>query len=163
MRDVLEFTTIPKVFFDVRTDSDALFGLFGISLAGVFDLQVMEFGARTHHGRFVNGLASCIDRSLDLNAEQKEERKRIKEAGIKMVAPKHGGTFEVFNERPLNSDIVLYCVQDVLWLPKLFDTYASKLGKKRWNKVDKATKERLEKSWSAEYEGNGVHMAYGPW
>jgi len=35
LKNVLESATIPKVFFDVRNDSDALFSHFGINLACV--------------------------------------------------------------------------------------------------------------------------------
>merc|ERR1712000_639090 len=35
LKSILKFPDIPKVFFDVRNDSDALFNLYGISLAGV--------------------------------------------------------------------------------------------------------------------------------
>lgn len=46
MKSVLESDSIPKVFFDVRNDSDALYHHFNISLAGVVDLQVMEYATR---------------------------------------------------------------------------------------------------------------------
>ena len=35
LRDVLESATIPKVFFDVRNDSDALLSHFGVKLGCV--------------------------------------------------------------------------------------------------------------------------------
>lgn len=38
---ILESPLIPKVFFDVRNDSDALFSHFNVKLAGVIDLQLM--------------------------------------------------------------------------------------------------------------------------
>jgi len=48
---------------------------------------------------------------------------RIKETGLKLFAPEEGGIYEVFNERPLSDMIGLYCVQDVQWLPVLYQTY----------------------------------------
>ena len=47
LKTVLECPKTPKVFFDVRTDSDALYAQFGIRLAGIIDLQLMELGARS--------------------------------------------------------------------------------------------------------------------
>jgi len=52
LRSVLQSELVPKVFFDVRNDSDALYSHFHISLAGVIDLQVMEFATRNFRGKF---------------------------------------------------------------------------------------------------------------
>jgi len=60
LRSVLQSASIPKVFFDVRNDSDALFSHFGMALAGIVDLQVMEYASRTFRKKFVNGLSKCI-------------------------------------------------------------------------------------------------------
>jgi exonuclease 3'-5' domain-containing protein 1 len=38
LKDILEDEKIPKVFFDVRNDSDALFTHFGVALQGVEDV-----------------------------------------------------------------------------------------------------------------------------
>jgi exonuclease 3'-5' domain-containing protein 1 len=46
LKSILESQNIPKVFFDVRNDSDALFSCFGIRLQGVQDLQVMELASK---------------------------------------------------------------------------------------------------------------------
>jgi exonuclease 3'-5' domain-containing protein 1 len=45
LKHILESATTPKVLFDVRHDSVALFALFHIRLAGVTDLQLMELGS----------------------------------------------------------------------------------------------------------------------
>lgn len=47
LKSVLECPKTPKVFFDVRTDSDALYAQFGIRLAGIIDLQLMEVASRS--------------------------------------------------------------------------------------------------------------------
>lgn len=47
LQSILESPKTPKVFFDVRTDSDALFAQFGIKLAGIIDLQLMELASRS--------------------------------------------------------------------------------------------------------------------
>lgn len=49
LKTVLESPTTAKVFFDVRTDSDALYAQFGIRLAGIIDLQLMEVGSRSRY------------------------------------------------------------------------------------------------------------------
>lgn len=40
LKDFLESPTIPKVFFDVRNASDALFSRYKVKLAGIHELQV---------------------------------------------------------------------------------------------------------------------------
>ena len=47
LKSILESPRIPKVFFDVRTDSDALYAQYGIRLAGIIDLQLMEVASRS--------------------------------------------------------------------------------------------------------------------
>ena len=47
LRDILQDEKIPKVFFDVRNDSDALFAHFGVALQGIEDVQLMESATRT--------------------------------------------------------------------------------------------------------------------
>jgi exonuclease 3'-5' domain-containing protein 1 len=166
LRSILQSQLIPKVFFDVRNDSDALYSHFQISLAGVIDLQVMEYATRTFQKKFVNGLAKCIDRDLNLSYSQKVECQRVKEKGVKLFAPEKGGTYEVFNERPLSDDIGLYCVQDVQWLPTLYQTYLQKLnrlGQKMSAKVAQAALDRVKESQSPSYLGHGQHKARGPW
>lgn len=46
-----------KVFFDIRHDSDALFGLFKINLDGIHDLQLMELATRDLQKRHLHGSA----------------------------------------------------------------------------------------------------------
>lgn len=41
LKDILQDEKIPKVFFDARNDSDALFAHFGVALHGVEDVQLM--------------------------------------------------------------------------------------------------------------------------
>ena len=38
LKDILESATIPKVFFDVRNDSNTLFAYFGVALKNIIDL-----------------------------------------------------------------------------------------------------------------------------
>lgn len=98
LRSVLQSESIPKVFFDVRNDSDALFSHFQISLAGIVDLQVMEYATRTFQKKFVNGLSKCMENDLGLSYRQKLECQRVKEEGLNLFAPERGGTYAAFVE-----------------------------------------------------------------
>ena len=163
MKDILESDSIPKAFFDVRNDSDALFHLFSIKLAGIQDIQLMELATRTFSKRCVNGLSKCIERDLSLGSSEAQEWKRIKDKGKKLFAPEFGGSYDVFNSRPLSEDIRLYCMQDVQFMPRLWANYEAKLTINWRVKVQQESKKRVALSQLIGYNGKGRHMALGPW
>jgi exonuclease 3'-5' domain-containing protein 1 len=162
LKEILECDGIPKVFFDVRNDSDALYSHFDISLAGVQDLQLMELATRTFSRRCVNGLAKCIERDVRLSAQESAAWKGVKDAGVKLFAPEHGGSYSVFAKRPLSDAIKLYCAQDVQILPRLWSHYSSRMSSAWTMKVHRASKERVALSQKADYNGKGRHMALAP-
>lgn len=47
LKKILDDREIPKVFFDVRNDSDALFTYYDIAMQGVEDVQLMESATGT--------------------------------------------------------------------------------------------------------------------
>ena len=163
LRSILECASIPKVFFDVRSDSDALFNLFNIALAGVVDLQILEYASRKTGLGFVNGLSACIERGLCLSMKQKTICRQIKERGIMLFSPTDGGNYAVFNIRPLPVDIALYCVHDVQWLPALYRRYMRQVPETAFPMVVGATLDRVAKSKNLSYVGCGKHRARGPW
>lgn len=168
-KTILESTTIHKGIFDARNDSDALYNLFHVTLGGMHDIQVMEFATRIHtidnykSSRYVFGLNRCIEEDTDLTCFERESWLRSKDEGRRLFAPEKGGTYEVFNERPLSEAIRSYCVQDVQFLPKLWERYNAKMDAQRRAKVEEATAKRIALSRAKTYMGKGRHMAIGPW
>jgi exonuclease 3'-5' domain-containing protein 1 len=162
-KTILESTSIPKVFFDIRNDSDALFSHYQISVNCIHDLQLMELGTRTFSKRYVNGLAKCIERDSTMSAAKKRDWKRVKESTSRLYDPKQGGRFEIFNERPILPEIIRYCAQDVLVLPELWLLYNGRLTSYWRRKVNSATRDRIAESQSPNYIGQGTHKAIGPW
>ena len=83
LKSILESEHITKVFYDVRRDSDALFAHFGIRLAGIDDLQLMELAARSKfaHKRFLAGLGACIQSDAGLSQADRVAADAIKEKG----------------------------------------------------------------------------------
>lgn len=164
LKNIFESDAIPKAFFDIRNDSDALYSHFGISVAGIVDLQLMELATRSGSKRCINGLARCMERG---DASMSYAEKRLwaenKEAGRKLFAPERGGSYEVFNERPIPENIKQYCMQDVKFLPRLWQRYNSILTPMWRGKVEVETEARIRLSQSATFNGQGRHMALGPW
>ncbi|KAK4119859.1 hypothetical protein N657DRAFT_666473 [Parathielavia appendiculata] len=161
-KDFLESETVPKVFFDVRRDSDALFSHFQIRLAGVQNLQLMELATRTFPRRFVRGLARCIERYVSLSETEKSSWLATKERGTRLFAPERGVSYQVFNERPLHAEIRRYCVQDVHLLPRLWAYYDGKLTKVWEGRVREASRDRVALSQTPGFNGEGQHMALTP-
>ncbi|RDL36808.1 uncharacterized protein BP5553_06160 [Venustampulla echinocandica] len=146
LKDTLQDEKIPKVFFDVRNDSDALFAHFGVALRRVEDVQLMESATRktTASRKFLSGLAKCVEKNAPnmlLSGSNLASWKQVKEKGERLFKAEHGGSYEVFNQRPIPEDIISYCVCDVQYLPELWDRFW-KMQTYRWrdlvNEVHKA-------------------------
>ncbi|KAJ5946815.1 hypothetical protein N7454_003654 [Penicillium verhagenii] len=163
LRSVLESYSIPKVFHDVRNDSDALFAHYQIRLGGVQDLQLMELAARKGgQRRLVNGLGRCIEHDAPMKDRERREWKSTKNAGLKLFAPEHGGSYAVFDKRPLADEIMNYCVQDVCFLPLLWEKYRDAMTPQWFERVKNESQSRVAHSQSASYVPSGRHKALGP-
>ncbi|KAH8774332.1 hypothetical protein F5883DRAFT_659019 [Diaporthe sp. PMI_573] len=168
LKGVLESSTIPKGFFDIRNDSDALFSLFGIKVAGIHDIQLMELARRKGSKRRVSGLARCIEMDLTAASDRAGAAQAIgaKRAGERIWNPRLGGTYTSFNERPMLPAIVEYCGADVAILPSLWKAYIRDLGaddKLFWrSQVWDKTSARVKESQAARYDPDGGDKSAGP-
>ena len=130
----------------------------------------------------LKGLGSCILQDLGLAKGEKRRAEGIKEKGLQLFSPERGGSFEIFNRRPIRQEIVDYCVQDVFYLPKLFDRYNGKLGnavcldatssisldatgsQNVWaNRVIEASADRVVLSQWEHFDNKRMDMKKGPW
>ncbi|KAI1515914.1 3'-5' exonuclease [Pyrenophora tritici-repentis] len=125
--DILQDEKIPKVFFDVRNDSDALFAHFDVALQGVGDVQLMESATRKTivSLKFLSGLAKCVEtyQPISYGSGGLANWKRAKEKGERLFKAGHGGSYDVFNQRQIPEDIISYCVGDVQYLPELLNRF----------------------------------------
>ncbi|KAI0582679.1 3-5 exonuclease domain [Pyrenophora tritici-repentis] len=190
LKTILESPTIPKVFFDVRNDSDALFTHYKVALSCIHDLQVMELATRpmtTGNSRqFLCSLSTCIRDNAPLSSTDLAAWTAIKEAGNALFDPKKGGSYSVFETRPLRTEVQDYCVQDVVYMPLLWDIFEHRIQKDRMDEAELAqmaeeyekdkkkmgfwetmVKEavvlRISVTWETWYRPNGVHKRKGCW
>ena len=163
LRSILESALVPKVFFDVRNDSDALFAHFHISMQGIQDVQLLENATRGHSKERLAGLARCIDKDARLTPKASAAWKATKQKGHSLFAPEHGGSYDVFNARPMLQDIVDYCTQDVVYLPLLRKVYSRKISTAWMKKVQDETCDRIRVSQTALYEPHGKNKSLSPW
>ncbi|KAK5155915.1 hypothetical protein LTS14_005481 [Recurvomyces mirabilis] len=162
LRQLLESDRIAKVFFDIRNDSDALYSLYGVNVAGIEDIQLMELASRNFSKRCVHGLAKCIENDAKVDYETRRNWRNVKDNGRRLFDPARGGSYAVFAERPMSTEVRDYCVQDVALMPNLRDVYRAKLCDAWWRKIEDETRARIRLSQSVGYNGKGRHMALGP-
>ncbi|KPM37920.1 hypothetical protein AK830_g8637 [Neonectria ditissima] len=162
LKAILESASIAKVFFDVRNDSDALHAHYGVALSGVEDVQLMENAARPGRRRFVVGLERTVREHAGLTAAQARAWSAAKERGAALFSPAKGGSYQVFNRRPLDADVERYCVNDVQYLPGLRDVLWGKLGS-GWRRKVVETGRRVRESQAAVYDPQSESKKFGPW
>ncbi|KAL8794166.1 MAG: hypothetical protein Q9195_003234 [Heterodermia aff. obscurata] len=165
LRSILESPTIPKCFFDVRNDADALFAHFHVALQNVHDLQLLEVATRAgkRPRNRVAGLRSCIKYDARLSREARLEWEAGKDRGKALFSEEEGGSYEVFNVRPMLREIVDYCAQDVVYLPVLWEVYAGKVSGEWWERVRQETRKRVLMSQAEGYEPHGRDKVLSPW
>lgn len=162
IRDILESKDIIKVFFDIRNDSDALFALYGVRVDGIEDLQLMELASRNFSRRCVNGLAKCIETDSTISYADRRDWQRVKDKGRTLFDPARGGSYAVFDQRPMDPEVIDYCAQDVALMPHLREVYCKKLCDAWWKEIMSQTKLRIVQSQRPDYNGQGRHKAMAP-
>ena len=162
LRSVLESEKIPKVFFDVRNDSDALFAHFNIFLRGCHDVQLLKAANQSWVKRLA-GLGQCIKQDAQLSSDVLKDWQMVKAKGRKLFSTENGGSYEVFNVRPLAQDVITYCAQDVVHLPILWSTYSGRLSKSWLKQVEAETAKRIMWSHAESYDPSGDEKVWSPW
>jgi len=162
LKSILESPAIPVVFFDVRNDNDALFHIYGINLRNVHDVQLMELATRQSSKKFLWGLAKTVEQYLHMSRAAAMEWQRVKESGKRLFSPEMGGTYAVFNERPITGEIAKYCAQDVQQLPALWALFDRRLSHHWRPRVSRATEDRLQLCRNRQYTPRGREKALGP-
>ena len=162
LASVLGSTTIPKAFFDVRNDSNALHSHYEIKLADVYNLQLMELATRSIDKRRVNGFKRYIEQDTIITFSEKQRWIEIEEQGRRLFDPKVGGSYAVFDQRPLSETVQSYCIQDV-HLPRLWRIHSRKISKQIRASVRTTSQARIEESQGLHFSGKGQHIALSPW
>ncbi|RYN16026.1 hypothetical protein AA0117_g13401 [Alternaria alternata] len=166
LKDILEDPDIPKVFFDVRNDSDALFAHYGIALQSVEDVQLMESATRRdmYLRKHLSGLAKYMEKNITVgNLRRYTAWLDNKIAGEKLFKAEHGGSYEVFNKRPLPEDIIAYCAGDVQCLPELRNKFWGTRSQEWRDLVREETKRRVASTHMPDYRPYGKDKALAPW
>jgi exonuclease 3'-5' domain-containing protein 1 len=89
--------------------------------------------------------------------------KIAKDKGERLFKGIHGGSYDVFNERPVSKDIVAYCVGDVVYLPVLREKYWTRQTVQWRDVVSDETKKRVAMSMELDYRPHDPDKAKVPW
>lgn len=113
LRTLLQEPAVTKLLWDCRADAHALFRLYDIRMAGVVDLQVSELlhrVARRDPPTQVSSLAWLIERTslLPLPAAQRRVLAELKRRAGGLFLPRLGGSYAVWDKRPLNPVLMEY-------------------------------------------------------
>jgi len=154
MKGILEDETVRKAWFDPRNDIDALYHQFGIMPRGIFDLQLAEVADRRKRGlnvHFVQGLHKCLTQCPALQSEQKVFADKINSLGKRLFEPQNGGSYEIFQQRPLNPVILVYAAHDSRYMLLLYEQYLQCIGEDWAERVCRAGEERGRWCLNREY------------
>jgi exonuclease 3'-5' domain-containing protein 1 len=126
-------------------------------------LQLVDVANRRSRNiptKFVSGLSRCIE----LYVGPPNEWKKVKEAGNRLFSPENGGSYSVFEQRPLDPRILEYCAQDVALMFQLEAAMKRTIQGEGWEKrILLASANRVAESKSSNYDGpQGRHRAIAP-
>ncbi len=120
LREILESTSIKKVIYDCRADSDALYHLFGVTLRGIRDCQVAVMSRPdTIKLGSLKGFKKVLEECREIFPTQRafEDFRRTKTIGAEL--------FElhptIWDRRPLDKRLLNYACGDIDHLLPFFD------------------------------------------
>ena len=125
---LLEDPAVPKLFWDCRMDSKALYHQHHISLAGVLDVQLLEVASRPVGISlyYLYGYGKAVSADAGLDNYDKWKMSRVKSAKSLFI-PNFGGSWDMLTKRPLDPRLFDYCSGDVLYMARLFEKYSRDL------------------------------------
>ncbi|EXJ71468.1 uncharacterized protein A1O5_05276 [Cladophialophora psammophila CBS 110553] len=163
LRMLLQSPSIPKVIFDVRNDSDAMFHHYNIALSGVVDLQMMEYFQENRSSRNLASLRHCIEHDATLSPE---EIRRWSEVKASVLHPRRDNADPKnlpSQRRPLDENLIFYAAGDVEHLPLLHRAYCQRLTEEGWQAVHIETGRRLRRSMQPSYDTESKQKGKGPY
>ena len=108
-----------KLCYDSRCDADALYHLHGITLQGVYDLQVAyTLVHQTPDDPFLKGMLHALRQPGIVESDQLAEvlhRKELCKQEMRVL-----GSHRMFLRRPVPNYILEYCALDVIFLFNMF-------------------------------------------
>lgn len=123
LKDVFEAPDVPKVVFGGNVVR-LLKGMFGVEMKGVVDLQAMameNMAPASGESALHKTLETCIMELENITVPELENWRDATKKGNAEMA-------ELARKRPLENEIMSYCLGEVQYLPELWESYNGRLG-----------------------------------
>ena len=130
---------------------------YKVRLAGVTNIQLLENASRVGDKTYVRGLDSCVEKDLRLGFMELHRWIGTKQAVKIRMAD------NIFSRRPLNAEAKEYCINDVVHLPALQDTYTKRINRQWMKKAMHESARRVVEACSPEYKPQSKNKRLGPW
>eukprot|EP00240_Pyramimonas_obovata_P003895 CAMPEP_0118937576 /NCGR_PEP_ID=MMETSP1169-20130426/23168_1 /TAXON_ID=36882 /ORGANISM="Pyramimonas obovata, Strain CCMP722" /LENGTH=372 /DNA_ID=CAMNT_0006881249 /DNA_START=322 /DNA_END=1440 /DNA_ORIENTATION=+ len=156
LKALLENAAVEKLLYDCRADSDALFHIYGVELENIADIQVLYTRWLSNDDKFLHGLQKALSESGIISEADLAAVEKVKATGKQLFAPEKGGSYDVWEKRPLHESLVNYCVADVKYLFEMKAKWGSVVAD---DELKKISQERMDKTTKAEAVLNGPQMA----
>jgi exonuclease 3'-5' domain-containing protein 1 len=145
---LLQSATIVKLIFGCRSDRDALFHQFGVTLQNVYDIQVVycmrcDELAGFRVGR-LKGLKAALGDCPGLDFQRRTEIVKVKQTGAAAYADAENG--DAWEKRPLPHELIEYAAVDVQYLHLMYDEWKHFM---KQGKMDTVVAKRKRKKGSA--------------
>jgi exonuclease 3'-5' domain-containing protein 1 len=158
LKMLLESKNTWKAAWDVRNDSDALFSGFGIRLASVLDVQLLEARIRLNQYPFENRRRAYDRAALEYSIMPQEYRtswSNVKREGSALYKSSEGGSIRVWTRRPLPQALIEYMVGDVLRMNDVLEVLQEGLQKALADEVKRETARAVAETWSPNFNPRG--------
>jgi exonuclease 3'-5' domain-containing protein 1 len=159
LKSIFEDADIPKCVWDVRNDADALWALYGVGLAGVIDIQLLENASRAGDKTYIRGLDKSVQ--FDLKAKlgfMKINRWIQTKKKVQSLMPAN-----IFASRPMDATTVQYCANDVIHLPDLHALYLTRIQGDWLAMAMTESARRVAEAHSPGYNPQSPTKKLGPW
>ncbi len=126
LKNLFENQHITKLFYDARSDFDALYHQFNISAVAIFDVQIAFMELDEHKKKkHVMGLAKAIDLFPMVQNDLKNNMLELKN---KIHLSFINSNCDIFEQRPLSAELIEYACSDVIWLHAMHRNYCHQLN-----------------------------------
>eukprot|EP00029_Vermamoeba_vermiformis_P006680 TRINITY_DN2698_c0_g1_i1.p1 TRINITY_DN2698_c0_g1~~TRINITY_DN2698_c0_g1_i1.p1 ORF type:complete len:457 (-),score=86.75 TRINITY_DN2698_c0_g1_i1:57-1427(-) len=129
MRAILQSKKQLKLFFDCRTDSDALYHQYNVELKRVHDVQVFDILFRRikkFGGKYLRGYNNCVSAFVK-NIDSRFVS--LKEKISKIMTDGSDNNF--WGRRPIPEEALEYAAYDVKYMFDIYDTIMTDIGNVR--------------------------------
>lgn len=140
LRSILGDIGTPKIHWDLRTDARALWDLYGVSIAGAIDFQLLQGNMQLHEDDFFAGIKTT---NPDLCRDLKQAQKTRIDWFLSVKKGRQLERSKRYKERPINEKTVQQCFDFITKLQGVHDTL----------------KESISPYWMGRVEHESVHRA----